>query len=193
MEFDFFKYKTNQKPEKGSLLISEPYLPDPNFERTVVYLCEHNEEGSFGFVLNKISLVPLEDLIEDIVNYEENVLVGGPVEQNTLHFIHRADFLEDGIEVKNGIYWGGNFEQLTALINSGQINKQDFRFFVGYSGWGAGQLNKELEEDSWIVAANTTPDLIFDTNPDDLWREVLKKMGGRYNLYSNYPIDPRLN
>lgn len=193
MNFDFFKYKSDQKPEKGSLLISEPYLPDPNFERTVVYLCEHSEEGSFGFVLNKVSEVFLEDLLENIYDYKERVLVGGPVEQNTLHFLHRAEYLSGGIEISKGIFWGGNFEQLVSLINSGQIIKNDFRFFVGYSGWGEGQLDRELKEDSWIVAKNATPELIFDEDPEDLWREVLKKMGGRYNLYSNYPIDPRLN
>lgn len=190
---EFFNYRSNEKPEKGSLLISEPYLPDPNFERTVVYLCEHNEEGSFGFVLNKLSEVPLEDLLEEINNYTETVLIGGPVEQNTLHFLHRADYLDGGIEVKNGVIWGGDFEMLTSMINTGSFKKEDFRFFVGYSGWGAGQLDKELEQESWIIAKNATPELIFDTDVKNLWREVLKKMGGRFNLYSNYPIDPRLN
>lgn len=193
MEIDFFKYRNNLKPEKGSLLISEPYLPDPNFERTVVYLCEHNDEGSFGFVLNKASNVHVDDLLHDISGFDEQVFVGGPVEQNTLHFLHRADYLEGGILVQEGIYWGGNYQQLLSLINSGTIDRDDFRFYVGYSGWGEGQLEKELEEDTWIVAHNATPDLIFDTEPEDLWRGVLKRMGGRYNIISNYPEDPRLN
>ena len=193
MEIDFFKYKNNLKPQKGSLLVSEPYLPDPNFDRTVVYLCEHNSEGSFGFVLNKASQVNVEDLLQDIKNFNETVFVGGPVEQNTLHFLHRADYLEGGIEVQNGIYWGGNYEQLLTLIDTGRIERSDFRFYVGYSGWGEGQLEKELEENTWIVANNATTELIFDTDPADLWRDVLKMMGGRYNVYSNYPKDPRLN
>lgn len=193
MEIDFFKYKNNLKPQKGSLLISEPYLPDPNFDRTVVYLCEHNEEGSFGFVLNKASQVHVEDLLQDINKFAEPVFVGGPVEQNTLHFLHRADYLEGGIEVQKGIFWGGNYEQLISLIDTGRIDRSDFRFYVGYSGWGQGQLEKELEENTWIVANNATTELIFDTDPADLWRNVLKMMGGRYNVYSNYPKDPRLN
>lgn len=193
MDMDFFKYKNDQKPQRGSLLISEPYLPDPNFDRTVVYLCEHNAEGSFGFVLNKASQVNVEDLLQDVKNFDETVYIGGPVEQNTLHFLHRADYLEGGIEVQKNVFWGGNYEQLLALIDTGSIDRSDFRFFIGYSGWGEGQLELELEENTWIVANNVTAELIFDTDPEDLWRQVLKMMGGRYNLYSNYPIDPRLN
>jgi putative transcriptional regulator len=190
---DFFKYKNDQKPQRGSFLISEPYLPDPNFDRTVVYLCEHNDEGSFGFVLNKASQVHVEDLLQDVKGFDETVYIGGPVEQNTLHFLHRADYLQGGIEVQKNIFWGGNYEQLLTLIDTGSIDRSDFRFYVGYSGWGEGQLERELEENTWIVANNVSAELIFDTDPEDLWRQVLKMMGGRYNLYSNYPIDPRLN
>lgn len=190
---DYFKFTNNQKPEKGSLLISEPFLPDPNFERTVVLLCEHNEEGSFGFVLNKVSGVTLEEIMEDVNGFDAPVYIGGPVQQDTLHFIHRADYLEGGVEIGPGLYWGGNFEQLMILINTKQISTEDFRFFIGYSGWGADQLEDELKADSWIVANHATPNLVFDQEGENLWRSVLKQLGGRYNIYSNYPTDPRLN
>jgi len=190
---DYFKFNNSHKPTKGSFLISEPFLPDPNFERTVILLCEHNEEGSFGFVLNKISGVALEDIIEDIKNFEEKVYIGGPVQQDTLHFIHRADYLEGGVDIGNGLYWGGNFEQLLVLIDTKQIKPEDFRFFVGYSGWSSGQLVEELEANSWIVAPNATPDLVFDLDNEALWKTLLKLLGGRFSIYSNYPTDPRLN
>ncbi|MEP2772011.1 MAG: YqgE/AlgH family protein [Fulvivirga sp.] len=190
---DYFKFNNSHKPTKGSFLISEPFLPDPNFERTVILLCEHNEEGSFGFVLNKISGVALEDIIEDIKNFEEKVYIGGPVQQDTLHFIHRADYLEGGVDIGNGLYWGGNFEQLLVLIDTKQIKPEDFRFFVGYSGWSSGQLAEELEANSWIVAPNATPDLVFDLDNEALWKTLLKLLGGRFSIYSNYPTDPRLN
>lgn len=192
-DMDYFKFNNSHKPEKGSFLISEPFLPDPNFERTVVLLCEHNVEGSFGFVLNKVSTVKLDDIIEDINDFGQEVFVGGPVQQDTLHFIHKADYLEGGIEINDGLYWGGNFEQLLVLIDTKQINKEDFRFFIGYSGWGAGQLVEELEANSWIVAPNATSDLVFNENDESLWKTVLNKLGGRYSIYSNYPTDPRLN
>jgi putative transcriptional regulator len=190
---DFFKFKNDLIPEKGRLLISEPFLPDPNFERTVVLLCEHNEEGSFGFVLNKMSTVNLDDIIEDINDFSEPVLVGGPVQQDTLHFVHKAAYIEGGKSLGNGLYWGGNFEQLMILIDTHEIKTNDFKFFIGYSGWGAGQLQEELDANSWIVTPNVTTDLIFKHDADKLWKTVLRGLGGRYNVYSNYPIDPRLN
>jgi len=190
---DYFKFNNNLKPEKGSFLVSEPFLPDPNFERTVVLLCEHNEEGSFGFVLNKVSTVMLEDIIEDINDFQHPVYVGGPVQQDTLHFIHKADYLEGGVEIADGLYWGGNFEQLLILIDSKEINPYDFRFFVGYSGWSPGQLEDELKANSWIVAHHATKELVFKNGNETLWKTVLEKLGGRFSLYSKYPTDPRLN
>lgn len=190
---DFFKFKNDLTPQKGRLLISEPFLPDPNFERTVVLLCEHNEDGSFGFVLNKVSAVNLDDIIEDVNNFSEPVHIGGPVQQDTLHFIHKAPYLEGGQDLGNGLYWGGNFEQLMILIDSKQIDPEDFKFFVGYSGWSEGQLEEELEANSWIVTPQASADIVFEQDLDQLWKRVLKGLGGRYDVYSNYPTDPRLN
>lgn len=190
---DFFKFKNDQKPQNGSLLISEPFLPDPNFERTVVLICEHSEEGTFGFVLNKKSEVKVGDLIEDAPDFDAEVYVGGPVQHDTLHFIHRNGELEGAIEILKDVYWGGNFEQVLSLINTQQIHLPDYRFFVGYSGWSAGQLEEELEANSWIVVPQGTSEVIFDDNDQELWKTVLQNLGGRYNVFSNYPTDPRLN
>ncbi len=175
------------------MLISEPFLPDPNFERTVVMICEHNEDGSFGFVLNKIAAVALEDIIEGMEGFEQEVFIGGPVQQDTLHFLHRSEILQGGTEIVEGLYWGGDFDQLMSMIDTRQIDPADFKFFVGYSGWGSGQLEEELSINSWIVARQATPDLVFDEKEDVLWKTVLKRLGGRFSVYSNYPIDPRLN
>jgi putative transcriptional regulator len=182
---------------KGRLLISEPFLGDPNFERTVVLLCEHNEEGSFGFVLNKNTEVNLKDALAEIdeVDNAEGIrlYLGGPVEQNTLHFIHRVgESIEGSIRICEGIYWGGNYEQVKLMIQTGILAEADIRFFIGYSGWGVGQLQGEIEEDTWIIA-DTTSEMVFDTPSDKLWREVLKSMGGKYRELANYPTDPRLN
>lgn len=190
---DFFKFKNDLTPERGRLLISEPFLPDPNFERTVVLLCEYSDEGSFGFVLNKPSAVNLDDIIEDVHDFQEPVHIGGPVQQDTLHFIHKAEYLEGGVDLGNGLYWGGNYEQLLELIDTKTIDANDFKFFIGYSGWSEGQLDEELEANSWIVTPNATKELVFDQNVEELWKRVLRGLGGRYDIYSNYPIDPRLN
>lgn len=182
------------QPAKGDLLISEPFLPDPNFERSVILLCEHNEEGSLGFVLNKPTEHQLSDVLEESASFQKTLYQGGPVQLNTLHFIHRApDLIPDGNAVKEDIFWGGDYEQLLSLMNTRQLAPRDIRFFVGYSGWSPGQLEEELQEDSWFVYKQTSSRDVFDASAADLWRKVLKNMGGKYRMFSNYPTDPRLN
>jgi putative transcriptional regulator len=190
---EFFKYKNKIAPEKGRLLISEPFLPDPNFERTVVLLCEHNDDGSFGFVLNKPSILKVKEVLEDVLPLDSTVYVGGPVQQDTLHFIHRNSTVENAVEIASNVNWGGDFETIVTMCDTSQIAGGDIRFFLGYSGWGPGQLNAELEQDSWIVCEFINEQLLFDTDPQIMWRKALENMGGRYSVYSNYPTDPRLN
>ncbi len=191
---NYFHRGVTVTPKKGDLLISEPFLPDPNFERTVVLLCENKEDGTIGFILNKPSMVHLGDVFEELEHFDKNVLVGGPVQQDSMHFLHRGlDSLDGGSEIANGIYWGGNFEQMKVLIQSNEIKPQEVMYFLGYSGWAPGQLEEELKEKSWIVSPQATVSQVFDLDPELLWREVLKNMGGKYRMFSNYPTDPRLN
>ena len=192
---ELFSYTQDKiEPRKGDLLISEPFLADPNFARTVILLCEHNEEGSFGFVLNKPATLRLNELIEDVEERDDTVYIGGPVQQNTLQFIHRHEnLIEGGMEIRDGVFWGGNFEQMLAMIDGNLIPKDEIKFFVGYSGWAAGQLKGELELNSWIISRDVSIDQIFNTNVESLWKEVLRTMGGKYKIISNFPVDPRLN
>lgn len=190
---EFFNYANRVKPKKGSILVSEPYLADPNFERTIILLCEHNAEGSFGFVLNKQSHAKIADLLDGMKNFDATVYVGGPVQQDTLHYIHRLGALEDAVEIGNGIYWGGNFEQLNLLLLSQKLTDADVKFYLGYSGWSEGQLEEELKANTWIVSDDVDEKLIFETNPEIMWQKALQAMGGRFSVYSNYPVDPRLN
>ncbi len=195
MKDRYFAYNpNNRQPRKGDLLISEPLMPDNNFSRTVVLLCEHNDEGSFGFVVNRSSEVKLKDVMEDFDNAPHTVFVGGPVQQDSLHYIHCVpDLLDDSIEIKKGVYWGGNFEQLKAQVQRNSIAENEIKFFIGYSGWGEGQLMDEMKLNSWIVYKKTTSEQIFNTKPEELWKLTLENMGGKYRMYSNYPVDPRLN
>lgn len=190
---EFFKYKGKLTPSKGRILVSEPFLPDPNFERTIVLLCEHNDEGSMGFVLNKPSQAEIGDVIEALEDLSSTVLVGGPVQQDTLHYLHRCAGLENAIHIIDDIYWGGDFDNLKSLIHTKQIHSKDIKFFLGYSGWSAGQLQAELEVDSWIVSDKFDTKLIFETQPQDMWRQALERMGGRFSVYSKYPVDPTMN
>ncbi|MEM0940907.1 MAG: YqgE/AlgH family protein [Bacteroidota bacterium] len=190
---DFLSADQLVNPERGDLLISEPYLSDPNFDRTVIYLCEHNENGTFGFVLNKLANVQLADVIDE-VSYDSDLFVGGPVQQDTLHYIHRDSELSTSSKcVKNGIFWGGDYDSLLQMMNTKTMISNDIRFFIGYSGWAPDQLMDEMKAKSWIVLKEATPDMIFDWDNQYLWKECLKTIGGKYRLMSNYPKDPRMN
>lgn len=191
---DYFTSDRLIKPERGDLLISEPYLPDPNFERTVIFLCEHDENGTFGLVLNKPAKIALRELVDEVGDFPSHVFVGGPVEHDTLHFLHRDEaMINSSREVSSGVYWGGNFNKLTERMNTREVQSEDLRFFIGYSGWSPGQLMQEIESKSWIVYKGTTPEMIFDWDNQHLWKACLNSMGGKFRLISNYPKDPRLN
>jgi putative transcriptional regulator len=180
-------------PAAGVLLIADPFLKDPNFLRTVVLLCEHKEEGSFGFVLNKQIEQTLDELITDFAGHRLPVYYGGPVQTDTIHYLHQyPDLIPEAVKVSDDIYWGGNFETLTALIKSKSLNLSKIKFFIGYSGWGQDQLTGEMEEKSWLtVEANRK--LVFNTGHDQIWKNSLKTLGGEYEMLINYPIDPQLN
>ncbi|MEP7239190.1 MAG: YqgE/AlgH family protein, partial [Ferruginibacter sp.] len=181
------------EPGAGVLLIADPFLKDPNFLRTVVLLCEHQQQGSFGFVLNKQIEQTLDELITDMEGYSLPVFYGGPVQMDTIHFLHQyPDLIPESAKVSNDIYWGGNFETVTALIKSNSIDLNKIKFFIGYSGWGDGQLTTELDERSWLTVSASRK-LVFDTTYDEIWKSSLQNLGGEYEMMINYPIDPQLN
>jgi len=181
------------KPEKGMLLVASPDLLDPNFKRSVVLLCEHGQDGSFGLIINKPLNIKISDAVEDLADWDMPLNVGGPVQNNTIHVLHsRGDLISESVNIQDGVYWGGNYEQIQSLINTGQINTEDFRFFLGYSGWGVGQLEDEMYEDSWYQAS-VDHNLVFNTLPEKMWANVLRKKGGDYAIIANTPEDVRLN
>ncbi len=181
-------------PSSGKLLISEPFLMDPNFQRSVVLLTQYHEEGTIGFILNHHTQYRLKDLIPEMDQADFPVYAGGPVATDTIHFIHRCyDKLNDGEEIAKGIYWGGNFETLKILIDTHQVAHSDIKFFIGYSGWGQQQLQNELEENTWIVSGKYDLDLIFSDNEEEVWREVIVNLGPKYAHVSRFPQNPNLN
>lgn len=177
----------------GRFLISEPFMQDKNFQRTVIFLVDHNEMGSLGFVLNRKLEMSVDQLIEDFPHFLAPVFMGGPVEQNTLHYIHRlGEEIEGSLEIQEGVYWGGDFEDLRTKVRLGLARVSDVLFFIGYSGWAPGQLEQELTQDSWIIAQETAQ-FVFQDDYTDLWRQILRNMGPNFQAISNYPIDPSLN
>lgn len=182
----------------GTLLISQPFLGDPNFERSVVLLCrDEPAEGSFGLVLNRLSTLTLGDVLDlpDLAGPVAAGLplyVGGPVEPNTLHFLHRRADLPGATAVGQDVYWGGDFDVLLGFVGSGAVGAGDVRLYAGYSGWSAGQLAGELEGQSWIRHP-ASAGKVFTLASDAFWREILREKGGRFKVLANYPVDPRLN
>ncbi|MEM8937710.1 MAG: YqgE/AlgH family protein [Bacteroidota bacterium] len=182
------------KPTKGKLLVAEPSLTgDVSFNRSVVLLAEHNQEGSVGFILNKPLDYNICDLISEIT-IPFKVFNGGPVEQDNLYFIHKVPHLIDNsIEISDGIFWGGDFEKTVELINSETISEQDIRFFLGYSGWASCQLDEELHSNSWVVLQNDYQSAILEKPSSAFWKEKMVELGGDYLIWSNAPENPTLN
>ncbi len=161
--------------------------------RTVVFICEHQEEGSFGFVLNKKYDQTLDELINNFDGFTIPVYYGGPVQGDTIHFLHQyPELIPGGQEVMKGVYWGGDFEIVTSLVKNEEIDINKIRFFIGYSGWSNGQLKDELEEKTWLTVSATRK-LVFHPHPPEVWKDSLKHLGGDYEMMINFPIDPQLN
>lgn len=177
-------------PAKGMLLVSEPFLPDPHFHRSVVLLVEHNEEGTVGLVLNQPTELSISDLFEDFPD-DQPVCIGGPVSRDSLLFIHSFPSLEGSAEIMPGVFWGGDFEQLRFLLGESLADPDGIRYFAGYSGWGPGQLEQELEQKSWLVVPALSIDIFSRT--EELWKNVLRRMGPAFRHYGNAPEDVQLN
>ena len=182
------------KVQKGSILISEPFLEDPNFKRSVVLLVEHNEEGSVGFVLNQRTDLAVNMVMEELSSVSTSLFQGGPVEQDRLNYIHTFSDIEGSDEVAPGVFFGGSFEDIMQGIDVGKFDKEKFKFFVGYSGWAPGQLEAELREKSWIVAKLKAEDIIdSDLVDNELWKKAIQLSGGKNVLLVNSPDAPYLN
>ena len=181
------------KPDAGTLLLSEPFMKEKRFKRSVVFLTSHSEEGTVGYILNQRLDVKLGEVIPQCIGSKLPLYLGGPVQRDSLFFIHSmGGMIKESIEVKKGIYWGGNFDTLVSLIQRNEIDPEAIRLFIGYSGWSPGQLNKELEEKSWIVS-KAKADLVFSKDEEKLWKTIMKGMGSDYSQMAEYPEDPSLN
>lgn len=183
----------NRKVGKGKLLIAEPLMGDANFDRTVIFLTDHNKEGSVGFIVNRLLDISLDDLVLDFPSFNSQINDGGPVQQDNLFFLHsKGSLLSGSEEIIPGIYWGGDYNMLKELITLELIGANDIRFFMGYSGWSAGQLETEMDQNAWQVGP-ASADLIFNKNPKTIWPKVISSLGGEYPLWQNSPTDPSLN
>ncbi len=187
-----FRFTSSYEPRRGNLLIASPFLRDFNFTHSVILLTEHSEEGSVGLVLNKPIHIPASKLWEGLSFGGAFMGHGGPVQNDTVHILHRRPDLIGGEEVIPGIYWQGDFEKMLEALQEGEMLPSDVKIFLGYSGWAPGQLDFELAEESWIVAP-TTPEQVFDWEAGNLWKKSLESLGTKYKIISNFPLNPMWN
>jgi len=188
-------FKLSEDPGKikaGSVLISEPFTRDAYFKKSVVYLVEHNNFGSVGFILNKPVKVSLSDMVKNFPDIETNVSIGGPVETNSVHFIHNLGTkIPDAKHITGNIYWGGNFKKLIQLANLGLIENTRVKFFVGYSGWKLDQLTDEIKNNYWKIS-NLKDDDILGNDPR-IWYNTVENLGEKFKLWLNVPENPAWN
>ncbi len=186
--------KNKHKPARGRILLSEPFLVDDFFTRSVVMLCEHGPEGSFGFVLNNYTDLSFMDINPKFPDIPVKISIGGPVKPEHLYFVHTLDHEQiGGQHIIENIYLGGDFELVLNMIQVNSEILNHVRFFLGYSGWTAGQLEDELEEKSWLVVPTPESAYIMDTSRDEIWKDLMQSQGGVYKLMSKFPLDPRMN
>ncbi|MGE9311798.1 YqgE/AlgH family protein [Niabella sp. CJ426] len=137
---------------QGKILSSTSSMDDPNFDSSVVFIAEHNEQGALGFVINKIFNRTLNDLVEFSGSPAFPLYEGGPVDQEHLYFVHhRSDLIPGGTPIIDDIYLGGDFKKTIEQINNNSLTSKDIKIFIGYCGWDTGELEAEIEEGSWEV------------------------------------------
>lgn len=182
-----------REPKKGMLLLSEPFLKDEHFSRSVILLCDHNEEGSFGFILNSSLDVDINDLINDFPGANVKIGIGGPVEKNQLFYIHSDENIDGSLKVSDGIFMGGDFNALSLALEKGTITTNSIRFFIGYTGWSENQLQMEINEKTWVVLDKPENLNVFQTEDELLWKDLIQTKGPKYKLMSEFPINPSDN
>lgn len=181
------------KIENGYLLLAEPFMMDDQFKRAVVLVCDRHIDGTVGFIMNKPMQPFVYEILEDFPNHECKLHFGGPVSHDTIHFLHnRGDIIENSMQVDKDLYWGGDYDQLKECFNNKLMTAKDIRFFVGYAGWSAGQLEEELSYHSWVIS-KMDPQRLFTLAQEDLWSQAMNDKGGTFQVISDISEFSNLN
>ena len=179
---------------KGKILVSNfTLLNDLEFNKSVIIIVKDDDEATIGFILNKKSKYIISELNESCKGLDLPIYEGGPVAMDSLHFIHKnCKYFNDSIKINDDLYWGMNFKLAVELLKKDKINKNDIKFFLGYSGWEKNQLRGELDENSWLLSKNfKTKDILETSNV--FWKKKINEFGEYYKIWSNSPDNPNLN
>lgn len=188
-----FKFKNNIQPNRGKLLISDPYKNGSIFERSVVYLCNHDADGSFGFIINKPIRISMKGLSDQFPETILTAYQGGPVGTDSLFFIHTlGNEIGESQALGKGLFIGSNYEELYKKITPELVDEGAIKLFIGYSGWDSKQLDEEIESNFWaVLEIDDINDIMIPR--EDLWQYLMQKLGGKYEIMSNFPINPNDN
>jgi len=186
-------FKNSIPPRRGRVLISDPFKNEEYFERSVVFLCEHDSENSFGFILNKSVSVNISGINEQFSDKVITAFRGGPCEEDSLFYIHTlGDKIKGSQLLGNGIYLGSNYEELYKIMTPDLIEEGAIKLFIGYSGWEKEQLQNEIERNAWVVSEVDSVEEVM-LPKEDLWSYFMNKLGDKYQMMTKFPIDPNSN
>ncbi len=187
-------FHNKQKAVQGCVLLSDPFTQDPYFSRSAILLCRHNKKETFGFVLTNYIEIDLNKLDENMPEIITKISFGGPVEKDNLFYIHTFGKEIEGAEkIIDTLYFGGDYEMLFELIKADPKRINEVRFFIGYAGWDFEQLNNEMKDHSWIAVTNITEKEILSTSSDHFWKDCMTKQGSKFEMISNFPLNPNEN
>jgi putative transcriptional regulator len=189
-----YTLEIRKKLDAGTVLLSEPFLNDFAFKRSVCLICDHKpEEGTFGFIINRKTNRKVWELTDELKGVDADVYYGGPVGGDSLYYLHDNRYqLDEAKQISENVFWGGNFEQLKSLLVNGEVDLSTIKFIIGYSGWDPGQLRKEIIENAWILNNEVSHRLIFSSSPK-LWHDIMYDMDGIYRKMAQMPENPDLN
>ncbi|MCI0535779.1 MAG: YqgE/AlgH family protein [Verrucomicrobiales bacterium] len=174
---------------RGQLLLDGGLLRGSFFHRSVVLICQHDAEGAFGLVLNRLSNNSVGHAVDEELPQslkEHSLFLGGPVQPTALSYLHSDQFLTDANVMPN-LRLGHSLEELVDIGESFSTT-QKVRVFAGYAGWGAGQLEDEMKRKAWLTHPASL-ELVFETEPSVLWQRILQLKGWRYKLLAQTPED----
>lgn len=178
---------------QGQLLVAHPLLNDGFFNRSVVFLTNHSDEGSVGFSLNMKTNLMLRDIRPQVKHGNFPIYEGGPVAREQLFFLHTLGHdLTDSFHIRENIYMGGDFDELLRLIDQGKVKSYEVKFFAGYSGWEALQLEGEIASNSWLLYKPKST-YFFREEIDKLWGSSLFAIKSSYSIFSDFNFDPSRN
>ncbi len=180
------------KPYVGALLISEPFNPEPSFKRSVVLISQHSGKGSIGFIINKPTLLKVNEALDDFPEFDAFIYWGGSLKLDSIYYIHSIESLKGAHKISEGLYWGGDYQQLKMMIEAEEIDPGQIKFLAGYSAWHHKALQEELKVDHWWITTADPYDILIE-EPTVMWGNVLQRMGHVYGILNDFPEDPSLN